>query len=469
MKRVVVILVVVGLIAAGAFALYRGSARRSAAALQSLQTVPLARGQLVASVGATGTVRAEQTALLAWQTTGTVDRVHPSVGQQVAEGQVLAELRQTSLPQNVLQAAGELVNAQTALDELLEPASALELSQAEQAIAKAEQQVRDLEERVNSLQSTGSQTDIDQARASVVLAANKLDQARQDYEPYANKAEDNLVRAALLSALTRAQKDYDNAVTRLNNLLGTANPIDLAAAEADLALARAQLEDARQNYQKLKEGPDPDDIAAAEARVAAAQATLDLQQIAAPFAGTITAVQVKPGDQVAPGTLAFRLDDLSRLLVDVQVSEVDINRVRPGQPVALTFDAIPARQYRGLVDQVAEVGTPLEGVVDFTVTVELSDADRQVKPGMTAAVNIAVEQLDGVLLVPNRAVRLQDGQRVVYVLKDGVPTPVEITLGASSENFSQLVAGDLKEGDPIVLNPPVAFEQNGPPPFVQRR
>ncbi|HLE15084.1 MAG TPA: hypothetical protein VI776_10070, partial [Anaerolineales bacterium] len=134
-----------------------------------------------------------------------------------------------------------------------------------------------------------------------------------------------------------------------------------------------------------------------------------------------------------------------------------------------TFDAIPAKEYHGLVDQVAAVGTPVQGVVDFTVTVALSDADEDVKPGMTAAVNVAVQQLQDVLLVPNRAVRVQDGQRVVYVLKEGVPQPVEISLGASSEVYSQLLSGDLEEGDPIVLNPPAVFEQNGPPPFVQQR
>ena len=87
---------------------------------------------------------------------------------------------------------------------------------------------------------------------------------------------------------------------------------------------------------------------------------------------------------------------------------------------------------------------------------------------MTAAVNIVVSQLEDVLLVPNRAVRALEGVRVVYILKDGVLYPVEITLGASSETMSEVIAGELKAGDQIVLNPPTVFEQNGPPPFVGR-
>jgi HlyD family secretion protein len=102
------------------------------------------------------------------------------------------------------------------------------------------------------------------------------------------------------------------------------------------------------------------------------------------------------------------------------------------------------------------------------VTVELVDADEAIKPGMTAAVNITVDQIEDVLLVPNRAVRVVDGQRIVYVLRDGELEPVEIILGVSSESYSEIVGGDLQEGDPIVLNPPMIFDTTGgPPPFVQ--
>jgi len=183
-------------------------------------------------------------------------------------------------------------------------------------------------------------------------------------------------------------------------------------------------------------------------------------QIRAPFAGTVTQVIPMVGDQVAPGTAAFRVDDLSRLLVDVQVSEVDINSVRIGQPVSVTLDAAYGQPYEGRVVDVARVGTSNQGAVNFAVTVELSNPDEQVKPGMTAAVTVTVQQLADVLLVPNRAVRLADGQYVVYVLRGGIMQQVEIELGASSDTESQVAGGDLDEGDIIVLNPPSDFFQS---------
>ncbi|HND50261.1 MAG TPA: efflux RND transporter periplasmic adaptor subunit, partial [Anaerolineales bacterium] len=202
------------------------------------------------------------------------------------------------------------------------------------------------------------------------------------------------------------------------------------------------------------------EVAAARARVAAAEATLNMAKIIAPFDGTITQSNPVVGDQVNPGTVGFRIDDLSSLLVDVQVSEVDINNVAVGQDATLSFDAILGKSYNGKVVEVGQAGDTVQGVVSFTVTVELTDADEQVKPGMTTAVNIITEEVKNTLLIPNRAVRLVNGERVVYLEKDGQATPVTITLGASSDTMSVLTSGDIKEGDLIILNPPSA---NGGP------
>ena len=149
------------------------------------------------------------------------------------------------------------------------------------------------------------------------------------------------------------------------------------------------------------------DIAAAEARVAAAQSTLEKSRLIAPFNGTISDVISQPNDLVSPGTPAFRLDDLSSLSVDVGVSEIDINLVKTGQPVILTFDAILARQYNGRVVEVSPVGTVSQGIVDFMIRVELTDPDSAVRPGMTAAVEIIVRQ-PAEALAPNQV--LEDGK-----------------------------------------------------------
>jgi HlyD family secretion protein len=516
MKKWIIVIVVVLILAGGFYIFGPLRNQRQATASAEFQTVTAERGELTATVGATGVVRANQTAHLSWLTSGTVDDVKVGVGGEVSKDQILATLELTSLPQTIILAQADLVSAQKALDDLLnselQQAQALQAvedaeraledardpvlvqAQAAEAIANAQKAVEEAERTLRNAQSPANQSFIDEAEAQLVLAKDRLDKAKDKFAPYRDKPEDNLTRASLQSQLSEAQQIYDSAARTLNSLQGTASETDqeIAAAnlekakaqlteaqrewervkdgpsQAKIALLEAQLEDAQREWERLKDGPDPNDLAAAEARVAAAQAAIDQSHIAAPFDGVITNVESKRGDQVTNGTLAFRVDDLSHLLVDVLVSEVDINRIKVGQGVNLVFDAILNREYQGTVTEVALVGTDNQGMVDFTVTVELTDTDDAVKPGMTAAVNIIVSKLDDVLLVPNRAVRVLEGQRVVYILKDGNPEPVEIELGASSETTSEVVEGEINIGDQIVLNPPTVFSQNGPPPFVQR-
>jgi HlyD family secretion protein len=510
MKKFLVIIVILAIIIGGGYAWITYSRQKAQEEMMaSLQTTQVDFGTLTSSIGATGIVHSNQNAQLIWDTSGTVDSVNVQVGDEVEANQRLASLSETSLPQSVILAKADLVSAQKALDDLmnsqLQEAQALqsvenaeksledlfnvELQQAQalQAIADAQQAVDYYERRVNNLQTSAGKADIDAAKAQVTITKDALDKAQEKFDPYANKPETNLTRANLQAKLAEAQQQYDYAVRQLNALEGTAGDTEIAVAkanlatsqaqlddamreyerikdgpsEADVVLLEAQLDDAKREYERVKDGPDPDDIAVAEARIAAAQATVNQAFIEAPFDGEITMVDIKPGDQVQPGTLAFRVDDFSRLLVDIEVSEVDINQIKEGQQVTMSFDAIQISEYHGEVVEVALVGDNVAGVVNFTVIVELDDPDEQVRPGMTSAVNIVIEQIDEAMLIPNRAVRVVDGERVVYILKDGQLEPVPVTLGASSDLYSQVVGGDLNAGDTIVLNPPSLLLQGG--------
>ena len=370
------------------------------------QTTKAERGNLVATVGATGSVRARQSAVLVWQTTGIVNAVNADVGTRVSRNDVLASLDKASLNQSIILAESDLTSAKKALEDLL-----------------------------NS----------DTSRAE---ALRTLDKAEAAYEKAYNW------RIQLNGKIDIKDYYYDNGILKVKEYRGLASAETIADADEDLALKEAQLNDARRKYERLKDGADPAEVSAAEARIAAAQSTLNLAFIAAPFDGTVTQAEPAVGDQASTGAVAFRVDDLSHLLVDVQVSEVDINTLSIGQTAALTFDAILGKEYHGEIVEVGQAGDNVQGVVNFTVTIELTDADELVKPGMTAAVNIVVQEVKDVVLVPNRAVRLVDAERVVFVLVNGIPQQVKVELGSSSDTMSVLVGGDLKEGDEIILNPP---------------
>lgn len=451
MKRWIIILLI-GVVLVGGFFGYRAFQQGQAALNTNYQTVTLTRGALTATIGATGTVRANQTAVLNWLTTGTVEKINVKVGDQVAADEVLAELLQSSLSQSIISAKAELVSAQRSLNNLRQ--SNVSRAKAQQSLAAAQDALKTAENRLESKAYTrASQDVIDIAYANYILAQEEVDRRQATYDSTAHLADDNPVRASALSSLAAARQKRDTALANYNYAKGKPDAIDIEIAAANAEVARANLEDAQREYDRLKNGADPRDIAAAEARVASIEAALDLAFIRAPFGGTITEANNLPGDQAAPGVTAFRIDDLSRLLVDVQITEVDINSIKIGQQVRLSFDAIPGKEYNGKVSQVGRVGTSVQGLVNFTVTVELSNADANVRPGMTAAVNIIVSQLDDVLLVPNRAVRLREGKRVVYLLRNGIPEAVDIEIGATSEVNSQILSGAIKEGDQVILNP----------------
>ena len=376
------------------------------------QTTKVERGNLVATVGATGSVRARQSAVLLWLTNGRVEAVNADIGKRVKRDDVLASLDKQYLNQSIVLAESDLASAKKALEDLL-----------------------------NS----------DTAHAQ---ALRTLDAAEDDYKKAYN------YRLGLNGKITITETYLQNGIPKVRHYKGYADAETIADADEKLALAKAQLDDARRKADRLKNGADPVDITAAKARISAAQVTLITAVIVAPFDGTVTQAEPSVGDEVSTGTMAFRLDDLSHLLVDLQVSEVDINNLTIGQTATLTFDAILGKEYHGKVVEVGQAGDTVQGVVSFTVTVELTDADELVKPGMTAAVNIVIEEQKDVVLIPNRTVRLVDGERVVYVLVDGQPVQVKVKLGSTSGIDSVLVEGDIKVGDPIILNPP---SNNGGP------
>jgi HlyD family secretion protein len=455
------------IVVAAYFGLRAIRSARGQAAGGGWQTVPASTGELVASVGATGTVRANQYSLLSFKTTGNAERVNVGVGDHVVAGQVLASLTPSSLPSTVILAQADLAEAQRALDDLRNSDAARAAAQL--ALANARQAYDTAQRRYVSQQkgNRATQETINATEADLAYAESQVDAAQDAVDRVSNRAEDDPDRVAAEKALYDARHARDVVQASLNWYTGQPTAIDQQILEAELAQAAAAVKDAEREWERLKDGPDPNDIAAAEARVQAAQANLELPRITAPFSGTITSVEVRPGDEVGPGTSAFGLADLSRMLVDVQVSEVDIDQISLKQEATITFDAILAREYHGTVSEVDLVGAPNQGVVSFNVSIELTDADDSVRQGLTAAVSIVTDKLEDVLLVPNRAVRVVNGRRVVYVLQNGNPEQVPVELGVSSDTDSQLLSGDLKPEDPIILNPPLTFDQSGPPAFLR--
>ncbi len=449
---IVVIAVIVGVVVV--------ARRQALSQLGALQTQPAAMGTLTASVGATGTLEARQSAGLSFALSGRVGSVRVKLGDKVAEGGILADLDPASLPQQVVAAQADLVNARKALDDLLK--SDVPRANALLALANAQK-------AFDNAQTTYDRIVVDSKTGGLLNAQDWLAKASARYNYLRLRPEASvgyqisLQQAYLeyihaLQAVQKAQAEVEDP----QSPGGTASQATIDSVTGQYEVAKAQLEEAHRTYDRLKDGPNREDVVAAQARVDAIQATLNQARIKAPFAGTITGVGLLPGDLVTPGVVLINMADLSELHVDVPIAEVDVNRVQAGQSASLTFDAAPEAAFTGYVVSIGFAPGVASGAVTYPVTVVLDAPDERIRPGMTVAVNIEVSRLENVLLVPNRSVRSIEGERVVYVLQGGLPVAVKVQLGASNDVQSEVRGGDLKEGDLVVLNPPsLLFSGNG--------
>jgi HlyD family secretion protein len=497
------IVVLVVALGAGGFIFYRNAQAKNLTTTSGAaqQIVQVRTGTLTSSIGATGSVRAAQSALVNWKTSGTVARVAVKLGDKVISSQELAALDPQSVPQTLIQAQADLITAQTNLDNLKNP-TPLSIAQAQSALDTAQTNLNDLESQyqVNLAQAqvnvataqtnlqnaqanrdnfnvqVGSQAAIDSTWSQIVSTQRQIESLQKQFDKVSGKGADDPRYAKAYSALVTAQNNLVNQQRLYDFLTGKGSPSDIASADGDLAVAKANLADAQAKLDILKQGikpsdlalaqakvqdaqttldtlksPKPEDIAAAQARVAAIQSELNQIVVQAPFDGTITDLNVLVGDIVSGGVNALRVDNLSAMYIDLQVSEVDINSVQVGQAVQISFDAIPNKSYNGQVTEVGAAGTTTSGVVNFPVTVKLTDADSAVKPGMTASANVITSSVSNALLVPTRAIRtVNNKSTVTLIAAGGAPQQVTVQLGASNDTQTQIVSG-VKDGDQVVI------------------
>lgn len=172
---------------------------------------------------------------------------------------------------------------------------------------------------------------------------------------------------------------------------------DQEVAKAEIAVAKAQIESARAT------------VAQRRAQLAQAEIDLDRTEIRASIEGTVISRTVDPGQTVAASLQAPELfkiaQDLRRIQIEAQVNEADIGTVAEGNPVVFGVDAYPERKLEGRVSQIRLAATELQNIVTYTVIVEAANEDRRLFPGMTANVEIETDKREGILRVPNEALR----------------------------------------------------------------
>ena len=431
------------LLIAGAFIAWRVWQNRQnvSQVLANVETEPYQRQTLNANIYGTGTVEPVQTAVLTWSASGIVGDVLVSVGDEVSEDQLLMSLSPDSLSVDILQAEIDLINTQNALDDLYDNWQS-DLAQTRLDLSNAQEALEDLESE-RKIMNYQRCTD-----ERIEELEDELDDAEQIYKFRQN--------SDTLRAVNTAQANLDYCLADFTER-------EIAEAELEVELAEARVAKLQERVDLLEDGPDPDQVTILETQLSMVQSRLDSPLIKAPFDGFVTVLKAKHGDVVQPGIQAVQIDNLSQLFINVQISEVDIPFVQLGQLTQLVFDAFFEESFEGKVVEISPVGNAVQGVAEYDVRIEMLDADDRIKPGMTAAVNIVVDEKEDVFVVPNDAIVSIDGQEHVYVRRNGSYEAVGVSLGSYSDFYSEVIEADIEEGELIVLNPPV--EITGEMPF----
>jgi RND family efflux transporter MFP subunit len=462
MKRNPIIIggaVILALAVVGVFGWQRMTA--SAATSVRVQSATVERGTLVATVNAAGNVSTPEDAVMAFQTSGRVTKVNVQVGDQVKKGQLLIELDTTDLELALKTAKANLASSQANFEATKSNLQlALRTAQANLASSQASFEAAKAKNAQNANSLIVAKVALDKATVA-------LQKAQGDYNAIAWRGDIGMTAQAV--ALQNATIDYQSALANYNITASGINDTALRQAQASLDNAQVSLDQAQRNLDtSLRTAQATLDNA--QVAVEQAQRNLDKARIFAPFDGYVAAMNFSVGDSAGTNP-AITIVDLSQLQVKVTLAEVDMAKLKVGQTAQMTLDALAGKTYNGQVIAIGPVGTITQGVVNYPITVAITDADSAIKPGMTANLAIVVERRENVLLVPTRAVRVQGNQKTVTVMYKGQSIAVPVGTGLSNDQSIEITNG-LKEGDEVVINqtqtrqPNVGGFGDGPPMFM---
>lgn len=378
---------------------------------ETVEPDSLSEEDFVPIVSATGEVVPAQWAALSFPISGPVVLLAVEEGDEVSAGDVLAELDTAGLDATVAEAEAGLTVAEANLARTQAGPREEEIGQAENQLEAAQAALAEVAALRDDLLDGASGAEIAAAQADLLAAQTAQRQAQEGYDFLLGLAEVwpddtepgdwtplNSERSAR-EALNLANQQLAVAQAYVDELTGDPDPNQLQIAEAQVWAAAARRDATQAQLALLQAGPSPEEIAIAEAQVAQAQAALMAAQatraqatLVAPFDGVVSTLDVRQNEWVAPGQRVLLLADLSGLRVETtDLNEIDVARIGVGASAAITFDALPDLQVQGTVMSVAPMAAQGAGV-NYTVIIELDEIPEGLRWGMTAFVDIQVEQ-----------------------------------------------------------------------------
>lgn len=456
------------------------------------RTALVTYGTITQSIGMAGNLTPVNEADLNFASAGTVQSLYVQVGQTVAAGAPLATLDTTLLSAQLLQAQATLSSAQAKLTQDEAGPTAQSLTSAQNSVNSAQVSMTNAQTSLADTQAINAQA-VAAAQLPVTAAQTKLTADQATFQPAISVDEATLVadQATMTAdcgatppsascAADTAKVSADQAKLIADQQPITADQAALATAQSALASATAKAQQsndqaaaqlasmqqqysaARSSLSSLQTSASPQTIQMDDAQISiddvnvnSVQHQLDGATLTSPIPGIVSQVNVKAGQSVSAGgnaasaTSAIVIFSPGSYDVTGTVSDSQVNLVAVGQGAQVT-PAGSTQALLGKITSIAPAATVSSGVATFAVTAQLTDTSNAIRPGISASVDVVINQVVHVLTVPTSAVHTTAAGSTVNVLVNGQLKSVPVQTGASDPTRIEITSG-LKLNDVVVI------------------
>lgn len=412
------------------------------------------KGDIILSATGTGELITSRELNLSFTADGIVDAVNVQVGETVEKGDILAELRDKSgLVTKVTAAKIELDNAEQDLEDL-QTSGASAIAEAQLAVADAQEAYDDAYKNQKSADAPRCDED------AVDAYYNSYQRLLEIYNGLLK--EDNSSEEYYINYVLPAKQDKDSAYATYIYCAGYTEA-EVMSSQAELTIAKATLEKAKEDLEKLIDADGIDEEALLEAQsnvelktiaYEEAQSNLEGADLTAPFNGIIMSVDGVKGDSVDEGQAFMTVAEMDNPTVRFYVDETDLDMVYIGEEAEVVFDAFPATTYKGVVTQINPSLQSYGGgyqVLSGLIVLTLTDIqeNNSLPIGLSCGVEIIGGRSEDTLVVPIEALRdLGDDTYSVFKLVNDEPTFTMVEVGLMDYSYAEILSG-LKEGDEV--------------------
>lgn len=360
--------------------------------IRNVKTQKIKSGSISAEVEFPGNLKAKTQVAVFPKTGGRVSSVNVNVGDKVTAGQLLYTLDTAELEANLQAQNAGLQAANANLEKTSDSGLAQQVSQAEQSLQKAQVRFNDVKDNYDKMQKL---------YAAGAIAKKELDDAKTQYD--------------------NASIDLNADQTNLNLLLDKIGPQNTKAAAAQ--------------------------VAQSQAGVNSVQIQINNAKITSPISGIVAAKDVEVGQMAGGQSGSVTVIDSTSVTAEITVPDKMLGRLQVGQSIPVVVSALENKEMPGVIETISPEANSKDN--SYIVKIKVDNANGEIKSGMFAKVSLQAESKDNVLIVPNQAIKIENGVNYIYTVENGKIKKVSVNTGISNNKFTE-VSGNIKENNDII-------------------